>query len=120
MENSVLEHLSGVKQILRYIKGTINNGVLYMKGDTNCDLIGFSDGDFARDINDQRSTSSQIFFLSGRLVNWTSQKQIVALSSCEVEYISAMAAACQGVRMNQLISEMKGEEPTDVRLMVDN
>ena len=81
MENSVLEHLSGVKRILRYIKGTIDYGVLYMKGDTNCDLIGFSDSDFARDVNDQRSTSGHIFFLRGRLVNWTSQKQnIVALS----------------------------------------
>ena len=31
-----------------------------------------------------------------------------------------MAAAYQGVWINRLISEMKGEEPTAVRLMVNN
>ena len=54
-------------------------------------------------------------------VNWWSQKQnIVALSSCEAYYIAARAANSQAMWMNFLISEMKGEEQTTMRLMVDN
>ncbi|KAJ9680162.1 hypothetical protein PVL29_019450 [Vitis rotundifolia] len=39
-------YLSAVKRILRYLKGTMNIGLWYPKGD-NFELIGFSDADFA-------------------------------------------------------------------------
>ncbi|RVX11650.1 Retrovirus-related Pol polyprotein from transposon RE1 [Vitis vinifera] len=39
-------HLSAVKRILRYLKGTMNIGLWYPKGD-NFELIGVSDADFA-------------------------------------------------------------------------
>ena len=38
-------HLSVVKQILRYLKGTMDIGLWYPKSD-NLELIGFSDADF--------------------------------------------------------------------------
>ena len=39
-------HLSAVKRILRYLKGTMDIGLWYLKGD-NFELIGYSDADFA-------------------------------------------------------------------------
>lgn len=88
---------------------------------SNSELLGFSDNDFARDVGDCKSTSSHIYFLGEMLISWSSQKQnIVALSSCEPEYITATAETCQGMWMNRLISEMKGEEPKVFKLMVDN
>ncbi|RVW25274.1 Retrovirus-related Pol polyprotein from transposon RE1 [Vitis vinifera] len=39
-------HLSAVKRILRYLKGTMDIGLWYPKGD-NFELIGYSDADFA-------------------------------------------------------------------------
>ena len=54
-------------------------------------------------------------------ISWSSHKQsIVTLSSCEAEYIAAMAAACQALWMKRLISELKYEEQATVKLMVDN
>ena len=54
-------------------------------------------------------------------VSWSSQKQsIVALSSCEAEYIAATMATCQAVWMNRLISELMDNEKMTVKLMVDN
>ncbi|XP_078439884.1 secreted RxLR effector protein 161-like [Wolffia australiana] len=121
MENPAQEHFNGVKRVLRYVKGTIDFGLFYKKGDLNTELMGFSDSDFAGDVSDRRSTSGYIFFLNGMAVRWSSQKQhIVALSSCEAEYIAATEASCQAIWMNRWISEMKGEGQKPVKLMVEN
>ena len=54
-------------------------------------------------------------------VSWSLQKQsIVALSSCEAEYIAATTATCLAVWMNRLISELMDNEKMIVKLMVDN
>lgn len=42
------------------------------------------------------------------------------MSSCEAEYIAAAAAACQGVWLSRLVSEMLGSTPQPARLLVDN
>ena len=95
MENPTQEHYNGVKRVLRYLKGTKDYGLFYKKGDLKGELIGYSDNDFAGDCNDRKSTSSHIFFFGGMAVSWSSQKQgIVALSSCEAEYIAATTATC--------------------------
>jgi hypothetical protein len=46
-----------------------------------------------------QSTTGVLFFLGLNPVTWQSQKQkVVALSSCEAEYIVGMTTACQGCR----------------------
>ena len=121
MEKPSQEHLNGVKRVIRYVKGTIDYGLLYKKGESNSELIGYSDSDFAGDVGDRKSTSGHIFLLGGMAISWTSQKQsIVALSSCEAEYIAATGATCQALWMKRLISELRHEEQKKVKLMVDN
>ena len=101
MENPNQEHYSGVKRVLRYLKGTENYGLFYRKGALRGELIGYSDSDFAGDSTDRKSTSGHIFFLGGMVVSWSSQKQsIVALSLCEAEYIAATSVTCQAVWMS--------------------
>ena len=54
-------------------------------------------------------------------MTWVSQKQrVVALSSCEVEYIASANAACQGIWLSRLLGELLGVQAPKVRLMVDN
>ena len=104
MENPTQEHYNGVKRVLRYINGTEDYVLFYKKGDLKGELIRYSDSYVAGDCNDQKSTSGHIFFFGGMAVSWSSQKQsIVALSSCEAEYIAATSATCQAVWMNRLI-----------------
>ncbi|RVW74256.1 Retrovirus-related Pol polyprotein from transposon RE1 [Vitis vinifera] len=82
-------HLSAIKRILRYLKGTMNIGLWYPKGD-NFELIGFSDADFAGCRVERKSTSGTCHFLGHSLVSWHSKKQnSVALSTAEAEYIAA-------------------------------
>jgi hypothetical protein len=96
MEAPSKAHWGAVKQILRYLKGTTGYGCKYERGtELKPLLLGFSDSDFAGDIHDRKSTSRVVYFLGNNLVTWASQKQkIVALSSCEAEYVAAVAAAC--------------------------
>ncbi|KAL5810693.1 hypothetical protein ACOSQ4_027261 [Xanthoceras sorbifolium] len=49
METSDQSHLNAVKRILHYIKGTINDGILYTKYE-DCRLVDYSDSDWGRDL----------------------------------------------------------------------
>jgi len=109
MEAPGKEHWLAVKRILRYLKGTIGYGCIYTRGgELQPILLGYSDNDYAGDVEDRRSTSGAVYFLGKSLVTWSSHKQkIVALSSCEAEYVAA-AAACQGIWLSRLIADMLG------------
>ena len=63
------------------MKGTVNYGVFYKRGEVN-ELIGFTDSDYAGDIEDRKSTSGYVFMMSAGAVAWSSRKQpIVTLST---------------------------------------
>ena len=74
MEKPSQEHLNAVKRVIRYVKGIADYGLLYKKGESNSELISYSDSDFAGDVGDRKSTSSHIFFLGGMAISWSSQK----------------------------------------------
>jgi hypothetical protein len=83
--------------------------------------MGYSDSDLAGDLDSRKSTSGVLFFLGKSPVRWQCTKQrVVALSSCEVEFIAAATAACQGVWLTRLLSELKDSEVRVSVLRVDN
>jgi hypothetical protein len=109
-----------MKRVLRYVAGTLHFGCHY-KRKKDPQLVGYSDSDMAGDIDTRKSTSGILFFLGDNTITWQSQKQkIVALSSCEAEYIAASTGACQGMWLARLLAELKGEEANTVTLKIDN
>ncbi|KAI3715560.1 hypothetical protein L6452_22546 [Arctium lappa] len=96
-------HLAAVKRIFRYLKGTMNLGLWYPK-DSNFDLIGYSDSDFAGSKVDRKSTTGSYQLLGGNLVSWSSKKQnSVSTSTAEAEYVVARSCCAQILWMkNQL------------------
>nr|GFA28449.1 hypothetical protein [Tanacetum cinerariifolium] len=81
-------HLSAVKRIFRYLKGTINLGLWYSK-DSGFDLTAYSDADHVGCHLDRKSTSSSVQFLGDKLVCWSSKKQnCVSISTAEPEYVT--------------------------------
>ncbi|CAA6674014.1 unnamed protein product [Spirodela intermedia] len=59
-----IDHLAAVKQILRYVAGTKSWGLRYeRKKEKQVQLTGFSDSDFAGDVDARKSTTRVIFFL---------------------------------------------------------
>jgi hypothetical protein len=84
-------------------------------------LVGFGDSDLAGDVDDRKSTSGLVFLLGTSLVTWASQKQrVVALSSCEAEYIASASTTCQGIWLSRLLGELLGVKAPKVKLLVDN
>jgi transposase InsO family protein len=122
MECPRSEHMAAVKQILRYIKGSIALGCVYKRTlDNHLSLTGFTDSDLAGDLDDRKSTTGVMFFLGDNLISWFSRKQkVVALSSCEAEYIAAAAGACQGVWLEALRADLLCQELKKIKLKVDN
>jgi hypothetical protein len=119
-EKPTTEHLAAVKHILRYVAGTIDYGCHYKPGG-GLKLVGYSDADMAGDVDTRKSTTGVLFFLGLNPVTWQSQKQkVVALSSCEAEYIAGTTAACQGVWLAQLLSELNCKPRTSFTMKMDN
>ncbi|GKD20650.1 retrovirus-related pol polyprotein from transposon TNT 1-94 [Tanacetum coccineum] len=84
------KHLHAVKQIFRYIRGTINMGLWYSK-DSCIALTAFADADHAGCQDTRISTSSSMQLLGDRLVSWSSKKQkSTVISSTEAEYIALL------------------------------
>ncbi|XP_050877565.1 uncharacterized mitochondrial protein AtMg00810-like [Lathyrus oleraceus] len=76
-------HLTAIKRNMKYLKGTINVGLWYPKGSI-CDLVGFSDSDYAGCKTDHKSTSGTCNILGNALVSWSCKKQAcIALSTAE-------------------------------------
>ncbi|XP_066395693.1 secreted RxLR effector protein 161-like [Miscanthus floridulus] len=113
-----------VKRVLRYVAGTMHWGVHYhptKKKTAAPTLLWYSDSNLASDINDRKSTGGLMFFLAGSPVAWQSVKQkVVALSSCEAEYIAAAGATCEGVWLAWLLAELTGDKVITPKLLVDN
>ena len=121
MMNPTFDHWIAVKRVLRYLKGTIDFGLVYVKGVKDLNVMFYSVSDFAGDVEDRKSTSIQVFFLGSLPITWNSLKQkMVTLSSCEAEYIVITSAVCQGVWIARLVMEVMGVKMEAVKIMVDN
>ena len=111
-----------MKQLLRYVKGTVDQVIVFPKtGRNGLQLTEFSDVDMAGDIDGRRSTSGVLVFLGSAPISWLSLKQkVVALSTCQAEYMAAATAVCQAVWLRRLLLELTGVEAHPPALMVDN
>ncbi|KAI3735092.1 hypothetical protein L6452_14580 [Arctium lappa] len=88
-------HMSAVKRILRYLKGTADLGLWYPK-DTSFELTTYSDADHTGCMLDRKSTSGHIQFLGYKTVSWASKKQLrVSTLTAKAEYVTAKSCCSQ-------------------------
>ncbi|XP_028959409.1 secreted RxLR effector protein 161-like [Malus domestica] len=120
MENPTTTHLKTTKRILRYLKGTVNFGLFYSSS-SNYKLVGYSDSDWTGDSDDRKIIIGFVFFMGDIAFTWMSKKQpIVALSTCEAEYVATTSYVCHAIWLRNLLKElsMPQQEPTEIH--VDN
>jgi hypothetical protein len=97
MEEPVYSHWKALKRILRYIQATMSLGLSYSKVE-DYKLVGYSDSDWYRDIDYQKSTSGYVFFIGDTAFTWLSKKKpIVTLSTCEAEYVTTSWCVCHAI-----------------------
>ena len=113
-------HKAALKQVLRYLQGTLSYG-LEFESKLQEGLIGYSDSSYNADPDDGKSTTGHIFYLGGNPITWCSQKQeIVALSSCEAEFMAATETAKQAIWLQDLLEEINGHVGDKVMIQIDN
>ena len=88
------------KRVMRYLQGTLSLGIIYRGGIETPVLSGYSDSDWAGDMDTRRSTTGFVYLVSGGCVSWASRLQpTVALSSTEAEYMAACAAVQEAIHL---------------------
>jgi hypothetical protein len=109
-------HMVGAKHVLRYVAGTVDFGLDYVRGD-GVSLVGYTDSDWAGCAADRKSTSGCCFSLGSGLVSWFSRKQkSVALGSAEAEYM----AANQAIWLRKMLVGLFGQEMAPTVIHCDN
>ncbi|GJV91107.1 zinc finger, CCHC-type containing protein [Tanacetum coccineum] len=120
MQDPKDHHLKAVKQVIRYIKGTKEHGIIYKK-EGGCRITGYSDSSYGINTDQGKGTTGIVFYFGESPITWCTQKQpTVALSSCESEFMAATGAACQALWLKRLLSELTGWEEKRITLKVDN
>nr|GEZ49797.1 hypothetical protein [Tanacetum cinerariifolium] len=98
-------HVSAIKRIFCYFKGTINLGLWYPK-DSGFDLTAYSDADHTGCHLDRKSTSCSVQFLGDKLVCWSSKKQnCVSISTAESEYVAVSSCCAQVLWMRTQLTD---------------
>nr|GFA74595.1 retrovirus-related Pol polyprotein from transposon TNT 1-94 [Tanacetum cinerariifolium] len=98
-------HVSAVKRIFHYLKGTVNLGLWYPK-DFGFDLTAYSDANHAGCHLDRKSTSGSVQFLGDKLVCWSSKKQnCVSISIAESEYVVISGCCAQVLWMRTQLTD---------------
>ena len=89
-------------------------GITYDQNNTG--LVGYSDTDWAGDINSRKSTSGYVFMLGGAPITWRSNRQsCVALSTAEAEYIALAGAAQEAVWLREFLTNIdKGQRENTI------
>uniref|UniRef100_A0A3Q7GRP1 Reverse transcriptase Ty1/copia-type domain-containing protein n=1 Tax=Solanum lycopersicum TaxID=4081 RepID=A0A3Q7GRP1_SOLLC len=78
-------------------EGTSDVGLIY-GGDTQCLVTGYSDSDYAGDVDTRRSMTGYVFTLGGSVVSWKVTLQpTVTLSTTEAEYMALTEVTKEGI-----------------------
>lgn len=113
-------HFQAAKRAMRYLRGTVNYGILYKKRGVE-ELMAFADSDYVGDVEDRKSNSGYAFLMNGSVVAWSSKKQpIVTLSITEAEFVAAAACACQAIWMRRILKEFGYTQEGCTTVMCDN
>ncbi|OAE24922.1 hypothetical protein AXG93_2931s1660 [Marchantia polymorpha subsp. ruderalis] len=106
MVNSRKEHWQAVKRIFTYLRGTSDIGLCY-GNDTQCLVVGYSDFDYAGDVDSMSSMTGYVFTLRGSVVSWKLTLQpTVTLSTTEAEYMALTEAAKEGIWLKGLVNDL--------------
>jgi hypothetical protein len=107
MANPGKQHWDVVKWIFKYLKGTTDYGITFVRQKSDLSVVGYVDTDYAGDLDDRRLTTGYVFTLAGGPICWKSMIQsTVAMSTTEAEYMTAVEVAKEALWLTRLVKEL--------------
>ncbi|MCO5558896.1 hypothetical protein L7F22_012486 [Adiantum nelumboides] len=105
MSNPGKKHWEAVKGIMRYLKHTKSMRICY--GSQDLSVRGYTDSDYARDLDKRISTSGYVFTLVGGAISWQSRLQdCIMHSTTEAEYVVANEACKEAIWLDRLVADL--------------
>ena len=100
-------HWNGIKNILRYLKGTYDMGLFYSK-ESKKQLFGYVDAGYLSDLHKARSQTGYVFSCNGAAISWKSVKQtMVATSSNHSEILALHEASRECIWLRSMIQHIQ-------------
>ena len=116
MDKPSVEHMNVAKAVLKYLRGTVDLGLILGNRIDNrsealdaCTdifhLTGYSNANYGADKLTRKSTTGYLFFLHGSLISWQSKMQkTVSTSIAQAEYKVAEATVKEALSLKRLIN----------------
>ena len=87
-------------------------------GISDLEIVGYTNADFARDVDDRKSAGGHVSLFGGTTISWLSKKQgCVTKHTMKAEYISYSTAISEAVWIKQFVDSLKlriPNRPVDV------
>jgi hypothetical protein len=113
-------HLTAMKHILCYLRGTPDFGLL-LRRSSSSDLIIYINVDWAGYSDTRRSTSGYDVFLGDNLASWSTKRQtVVSHSSTEAEYRAIVNGVAEATWLSQLLHELQAPASRCTLIYCDN
>ena len=115
LQSPKYRHRQQVKRIVRYLAGTrdsvqkieVNSEVFANKSANEHSLVGWSDTDFAGNVESRRSTSYAVPRLNGAVIHTHSCEQtLIATSTAEAEMYGILSVTFEGFSIRLLLREL--------------
>jgi hypothetical protein len=121
MSNYGTKHFDATKHLLRYLQGTRSRGITYGNSPNPYPIFtSFTNSDWAMS-KGCKSVSGFIIECRNAPLTWSSKQQVVvALSSCEAEYLTCSHCAWQIIWLCSLFEELGFPQQNPTPLYCDN
>ena len=114
--NSTQTHWNAVIRIFRYLRDTMHYELVY-KGSLQA-LIEYIDSDWADD-STRRSIFDYLFNVDSDVISWLSKRQvIVALFTCEVEYIDQTLTIKEVIWLKTLLNQLLRPRNSNSKIII--
>ena len=114
-------HLESAKHVLCYLQGIAHLTLtLGQRKHESVDLIGWTDSNWAQDLDSRRLVGGFIFDIAGSTISWSSKKQpTVTLSIVEAKYMAASNTTKEAIWLRTLLEDL-GHPPVAATILHAN
>jgi hypothetical protein len=121
-------HLECLKRALRYLQGTIDQGIVFSSNLNNPNMTSFAesaeiyvDADYASNPDTRKSTTGIYVLVNGRAIYWYSKSQaVIAQSTAEAEYMALAQASKEALWLRKLQRDFRDEPTSPTLIHEDN